>query len=526
MNRTGSYLHEAFVGLLQSLRWSYLPPLMVYLAAGISGLTAIVGTFFVKDYLGLSAAFLAGLGFWAGLPWALKMPLGHLVDLFWRYKTYFVYLGALVITASLLIMFGLIAHTESMRAVMAIEAWYVLSVILAPVGYVLQDVVADAMTVEAVPTTNPSGHPLPASEIKEMHTTMQALGRFAVIGGSLLVALLNVALFSDVESLTDDDKRSVYASIYVYALAIPGVSIAGVILAKYLRYAPRLDESEIPRVRPNWAVLGGSLVFVLFSVSVGGFDIPFAQEIVFLGSMAIIVYLMGQLLGYLEAETRLMVVGTAVAIFVFRAVPSPGPGLAWFEIDVLLFDEQFLSVLAAISSALTLLGIILLRPLVAHYSIARIIVVLSLVGGCLFLPSIGMYYGLHQWTAALTGGLIDARFIAILNTALESPLGQISMIPLLAWIAKNAPAELKATFFAVFASFTNLALSASALATKYINEIFEVSRQIVDPTTQQVTTVADYTELGLLLIVVALITVIVPITVVAVIQRSPFRSTD
>ena len=54
---------------------------MVYLAAGVSGLTAIVGTFFIKDYLNLSAAFLASLGFWAGLPWALKMPLGHLVDL-------------------------------------------------------------------------------------------------------------------------------------------------------------------------------------------------------------------------------------------------------------------------------------------------------------------------------------------------------------------------------------------------------------------------------------------------------------
>ena len=57
-----------------------------------------------------------------------------------------------------------------------------------------------------------------------------------------------------------------------------------------------------------------------------------------------------------------------------------------------------------------------------------------------------MYYGLHQWTATHTAGIIDARFIAILNTALESPLGQISMIPLLAWIAKNAPDELKATF--------------------------------------------------------------------------------
>ena len=26
---------------------------------------------------------------------------------------------------------------------------------------------------------------------------------------------------------------------------------------------------------------------------------------------------------------------------VFRAMPSPGPGMTWFEIDKLLFDEQF-----------------------------------------------------------------------------------------------------------------------------------------------------------------------------------------
>ena len=39
------------------MRFSYLPPLMVYLAAGVSGLTGIVGVFFVKEYLGLSAEF-------------------------------------------------------------------------------------------------------------------------------------------------------------------------------------------------------------------------------------------------------------------------------------------------------------------------------------------------------------------------------------------------------------------------------------------------------------------------------------
>jgi len=57
---------------------------MIYAAAGISGLTAIVGTFYVKEHLGLSAVFLAAIAFWAGLPWALKMPIGHIVDLLWR----------------------------------------------------------------------------------------------------------------------------------------------------------------------------------------------------------------------------------------------------------------------------------------------------------------------------------------------------------------------------------------------------------------------------------------------------------
>jgi hypothetical protein len=48
------------LALGRELRLSYLPPLMVYMAAGVSGLTAIVGTFFVKDHLGLSAEFSPG----------------------------------------------------------------------------------------------------------------------------------------------------------------------------------------------------------------------------------------------------------------------------------------------------------------------------------------------------------------------------------------------------------------------------------------------------------------------------------
>ena len=88
-----------------------------------------------------------------------------------------------------------------MTAMMPAEVWYVLSVLLAPIGYVIQDTVADAMTVEAVPeSTNrvsPSGKPGSSSCIPRC----RRLGRVAIIGGGILVALINLYLFTGVENL-------------------------------------------------------------------------------------------------------------------------------------------------------------------------------------------------------------------------------------------------------------------------------------------------------------------------------------
>ncbi len=536
-NKILRFIDSTLIDLGRQFKWTYLPPLMIYLAAGISGLTGIVGTFFVKDYLNLSAAFLAGLGFWAGIPWALKMPLGHLVDLIWNKKNYMVFVGASLISLSLIIMYGLIIHTEWMSSILSVETWFVISVLLAPIGYVVQDVVADAMTVEAVPLVDDSGNKFSRDEIKLMHTTMQTLGRFAIIGGTVLVALANVILFKGVDELEQADKISLYGSIYIYALIIPIVSVLGIFLASYLKNQKKRklieqglegnqDYAPSEKTEVNWWILGGSLVFVIFTLGIGSFKVPFAQEIVFVGSMAIILFLMNKLVKELPQDLRLTVVGTAIIIFIFRAMPGPGPGLSWFEIDVLEFNEQFFSVLSLIASVLTLVGIILLRPFMANNSIARIIVILSVAGAILFLPSVGMYYGFHNWTSSITNGVVDAKFIAILNTALESPLGQVSMIPLLAWIAKNAPSHLKATFFAVFASFTNLALSASALGTKYLNEIYVITREVKDKVTNAILTTADYSDLGILLITVTLITLIIPIVFVVIIQKTKFKTSE
>ncbi|MFO7854893.1 MAG: hypothetical protein R6V44_06690 [Paracoccaceae bacterium] len=528
-----AWLDATFAEPARQMRWSFLPPLMVYFAAGVSGLTGIVGAFFVKEHLDLSAAFVAGLGFWAGLPWVLKMPLGHLVDLYWRWKGWMVVLGAGMIALSLAIMLGLVTERDAMAAWASPAAWFVAATILAPAGYVVQDVVADAMTVEAVPSVDLSGEPIAEDRLKALHTTMQTLGRFAIISGSVAVGAANVLIFRDTAGLPAEVRLESYATVYRLAFLIPLISVTGVALAEITRRRriarmrrEGAGEREIAKVETpeeppeaDWRIFAGGGAFVLVSVGLGLSDAPWAAEAVFFGTMAVVLYLIRRLAEALPRDKARMLFGTAAIVFAFRAVPLPGPGLTWFEIDVLGFDEQFLAVLSVITSALALVGLVMLRPLMARWSIAAIVALLSVVAGVMALPNIGLYYGIQEFTAAWTGGVVDARFIAILDTAVESPLGQVAMIPMLAWIARNAPRELKATFFAVMASFTNLALSASQLATKHVNRLWEVTRETQD-------TGADYSELGEILIFVAVVSMAAPLLTIAAVQLSRYRTTD
>ena len=537
--RVTHWMQQHMIAIRRDFHLSYLPPLMVYLAAGVSSLTAIVGTFFVKDYLSLSSAVLVSLSFWIAIPWSLKMVFGHLVDLFWRVKNLILFSGAVLIASSLLIMIGLIAEREAMQAILPVDTWYIISALLAPMGYVLQDSVADAMTVEAVPRFDRDGEPIDPEKIRSMHTTMQTLGRVAVVGGSLLVSVVNLYVFSGVENMSEAQKVQGYLYVYWVALIIPLLSVLGVVIAAWIKGRTRAQlesrgwnpaqleqaiEVHDNSTKPNWTILIGGLIFVLFTLTIGLSQIPYGQEIIFLGSLAIIVYLISGMTSALTPEMRITLVGTAFVIFMFRAVPTPGPSIAWWSIDELKFDQHFISVLTLIGGLLSLLGMFIFRRFMAEKSITFVIGMLAIVSTIFILPNLGMYYGLHHWTSAMTGGIVDARFIALVDTAAESPLGQLAMIPMLAWIARSAPENLKATYFAVMASFTNLALSASQLGTKYLNEIYVVTREVRDPLTGIVKVAADYSQLGSILTICLVLNLLFPFFAVAFVKLTRFKA--
>ena len=134
----------------------------------------------------------------------------------------------------------------------------------------------------------------------------------------------------------------------------------------------------------------------------------------------------------------------------------------------------------------------------------RVFLWLTLLGGLLSIPTLALVVRADLWTEATFG--FGARTIAIVDSAAASPLAQLSMVPLLTLIAVYAPPGHRATWFALMASFMNLALVAGQLGTKYLNKLLVVER-------------GNYAELPVLVITVSILGLAIPLAALAAFGR-------
>jgi hypothetical protein len=178
-----------------------------------------------------------------------------------------------------------------------------------------------------------------------------------------------------------------------------------------------------PEPTPNWYILGGSAAFIIVSLTLGLSDIAVKKEAIFLGSLTVIAYLMGRLLKDLGSDKRREIIGIAIVIFIFRAMPGVGAGASWWQIDVLGFDEAFFGTLRQIASIVAIIGLFALRGWMTRRPITYLVVFLSIYNAVMMLPFIGMYHGLHHWTEAHLG--FGARTIAIIDIMASRPEGNI-----------------------------------------------------------------------------------------------------
>lgn len=478
-------LLESLMRPIRAFRPAYVPLVMVYFAYGALGLIDVARDFWIKEKLQLSPSDLASISVWLTLPWTVKMVFGELVDcvpIFGSQRRVYILIGAAFTATGLVTLAG---AAGGWLTVLPPDQLYVLGALLMVVGTVIQDVVADAMSTEVVNRVDATGMARPQMEVKSELGMVQVLGRLALSAGIVAVAGLSGVLAGLFGRET----------VFLIGLVIPAISISGVFLI----------EKEAAAPRPiDWRILGGGIVFgiAVLSLALGG--IPYAQEIIFALSMGVICTMLVFVTRELDHKSRMAILYTSIIIFAFRATPGVGDGYFWWTLDVLKFDEHFYGALRQTGAVLAMLGMWLFAKQLTEYSVTKTLFWLSIIGSVLALPSIGLYYGMHEWTERMFG--FGARSIAIVDTAAASPFAQLSMIPLLTLIAFYSPAGHRATWFALMASLMNLALAAGQLQTKYLNTTFAVQR-------------GEYTELGALLIAANVVSFVLPIGTILLLGR-------
>jgi hypothetical protein len=259
-------------------------------------------------------------------------------------------------------------------------------------------------------------------------------------------------------------------TVFLIAAAIP---LPSVVAAALLREDGAATGSEAP-VRPDPRMLGGGAAFAVALLALGVLDPPFAPEIGLVLSLGVLLWLLRLTVAEVPRETRRAMAAAAAVIFAFRAAPPPGPGLQWWQIDVLGYDQAFFGVLAQIGTGLAIAGSLLLGGRIVRWPLGAVLAWLAVLGAVLTLPTIGMLFGLHRWTEAAFG--FGARTIGLVDTVLSAPLAQLGMIPMLTLIALHAPPGRQATWFALVASLMNLALQAGAVLSRGLNALFPVER--------------------------------------------------
>lgn len=478
-------LEKALLAPIRAMRTAYLPLLMVYFAYGAMGLVAVAQAFWVKKGLTWTPAELSALAIWFTLPWTIKMVFGELVDtvaLFGSQRRVYVFIGASLIAAAFVILAG--ASGGWITALPA-DQLYVIAQLMSVTGVVLQDVVADAMSTEVVPRLNPDGTPRPKAEIDHDLGMVQVLGRLALMFGIFAVAGLSGWLA----------QFMAYDKVFLLGLIVPAISVSGAVLVK-------LENHE---QRPiDWRILGGGIAFGAFVIAMGLSRVPLGQEIVFVVSMTVVIWMLTRVTAEIDHATRMRIAFAAIIIFAFRSVPLPGDGYTWFSIDVLGFDEGFYGVLGQIGAGVAIAAAWLLSDVITRKPVPQVLLWITVLGTVLALPSLLLVFQLHHETERLFG--IGARGIALLDTVATSPLVQLSMIPLLTLVAIYAPPGHRATWFALMASLMNLALVAGQLQTKYLNIIFPVGR-------------GDYANLPSLVVAAIVISFVLPMTAIFILGR-------
>ena len=472
---------------ISGIKKKYLPLLSVYFANNFLIFSQIAETFWIKNELHLTSGEIISISIWTGLPWSMKILLAQLVDsvkISGSQRKSYIFIASVFMLIGNIVNIAIANKFEPVMEIASIYHLFIISGFFITLGVIFQDLVADTLCYDVV-DKNQSEEAI-KQEIGEVQTIVKVVEVFAT--------MLAVSISGMIAT------KFSYAMISYVIPLVTFFSILGSLIIK--------KEPEVSKQNINITMLGFGGLYLLIIGFFAFVDSLYAQEIIFVAGTLIVSAALYKLCSHLTSKQKREIFCVILVLFTCRAVPTYGPGVDWWQIDVLHFTPEFYSTLYQTATVLSFIGIWFFSKKIINNHAGMMLLILNSIHVALQLPLIAMAFGFHEWTMQNFG--FGAQTIALIDNVAEGPFLRLGFLIVCNIAALHAPKENTANWFALVMSLMSLAyVSGGRIFKKILSNIYVIERGFYD-------NVAD------LMIVTTAINFLMP-TIVILIFMNPFK---
>lgn len=482
-------LSARFRVLLQpilSIKWKYLPLLTIYFANSFFIFSQIAENFWIKNSLNLTSSELISINIWVNLPWSMKIIFGQLLDsvkIAGSQRKSYIFIAAFLMLIGNIINIAVANQYEAVINLTSIYKLLIFSGFLGTLGVILQDLVADTLCNEIVNKNQTK------ETIKQEIANIQIIVQVVQISAAMIAVSISGIIAS----------KFGYAIISYFIPIVTLISIIGSLIVK--------KEPVVILEKIDPRILTYGLVYLAIIILFAVLDFTYSQEVVFIAGILIVSIALFKICSHLSRQQKKEIFCILLVIFTCRVVPRYGPGIDWWQIDVLKFTPEYYSILYQIGTFLSFIGLWFFARRIVNRDIGMVLLILNSIHVILQLPMIAMAYGFHEWTMQHFG--FGARSITLVDNMAEGPFTKLGFLMLCTVATYYAPKKNIATWFALVMSLMSLAyVSGGRILTKIISNLYVIER-------------GHYENVGESMIVTTLINFLMP-TIVILLFMNPF----
>jgi hypothetical protein len=477
---------KEFLQPILCMKMKYLPLLTIYFADAFAVFSQIAYVFWIKDSLSLTTDEIISISILANLPWSMKIIFGQLLDSFkiaGSQRKSYTFIAAFLMLVGNIVTICVANGYEAISNLSSVYKLLIFSGFLVSLGVIIQDLVADTLCNEVVDKHKSD------ESIKQEIGNIQILVRMTqIVAGMIAIGISGVIT-----------SKFGYATISYFIPIIALISIAGSLIVKK-EPVVRLEKMDMNILSYGLVYLSVIMLFIFV-------DFDYSKEVIFIVGMVIVSTALYKVCDHLSSQQKKEIFCILLVIFTCRAVPVYGPGIGWWQIDVLDFTPEYYSILAQIGKVLSIFGLWFFAKRIINRDVGMVMLLLNTIHVVLQLPMIAMAFGFHQWTMENFG--FGAKAINIVDNMAEGPFMQLSFLMLCTVATYYAPKKNIATWFALVMSLMSLAfVSGGRILTGFLSNLYPIER-------------GSYENVGELMMVTSLINFLMP-TIIILIFMNPF----